>query len=170
MPYYLTLPSIGLAWLAGWAIASSGSNGGRVRMAVLGLAAAYFVGNAAGIQSQTRWFQTRSQRMHMVMEGVAAAVAAHPGDAIALEGVDDELYQTGFDGHPFLLVGAERVSRVAGDISPDDLRSAVAGGQHARAGDCRGRRDPRRHRGWKLTAAQSGCRCSDRSSAPIHAQ
>jgi hypothetical protein len=128
MPYYLTLPSIGLAWLAGWAIASSGSNGGRVRMAVLGLAAAYFVGNAAGIQSQTRWFQTRSQRMHMVMEGVAAAVAAHPGDAIALEGVDDELYQTGFDGHPFLLVGAERVWRVPGDISPDDLRSAVAGG------------------------------------------
>jgi hypothetical protein len=128
MPYYLTLPSIGLAWLAGWAIAGNWSNGGLSRVAVLALAAAYFVGNAAGIESQTRWFESRSQRMHKVVEGVAAEVAAHPGDAIALQGVDDELYQTGFEGHPFLLVGAERVLRVPGDISPDDLRNAVARG------------------------------------------
>jgi hypothetical protein len=130
MPYYLTLPSIGLAWLAGWAIArgwrAGGWRAGRLtRVAVLGLAAAYFVGNAAGIQAQTRWFQTRSQRMHKVVEGVAAAVAAHPGDAIALEGVDDELYQTGFDDHPFLLVGAERVWRVPAAFSPEDGHTRV---------------------------------------------
>ncbi len=126
--YYLTIPSIGLAWLAGWGIVRGWTAGGLTRVAVLGLAAAYFVGNAAGIEAQTRWFQSRSQRMRKVVEGVGAAVAAHPGDAIALEGVDDELYQTGFDDHPFLLVGAERVWRVPADISLEDLRAAVAAG------------------------------------------
>jgi hypothetical protein len=127
-PYYLTLPSIGLAWLAGWAIARGWLKGDLARVAALGLAAAYFVGNAAGIQSQTRWFESRSQRMHKVVEGLAAAAASHPGDAIALEGVDEELYQTGFDSHPFLLVGVERVGRVPQDIAPEDLRNAVAAG------------------------------------------
>ncbi len=60
---------------------------------------------------------------------MAAAAAAHPGDALALQGVDDELYQTGFDGHPFLLVGVERVWRVPGDISADDLARAVGAGR-----------------------------------------
>jgi hypothetical protein len=133
MPYYLTLPSIGLAWLAGAAIvrgwsAGGWGAGGWTRWAAIGLAAAYFLGNAAGIEAQTRWFQFRSQRMHRVVEGVAAAVASHPGDAIALEGVDDELYQTGFDDHPFLLVGAERVWRRPAGPSPEDLRTAVAQG------------------------------------------
>jgi hypothetical protein len=126
--YYLTLPSIGLAWLAGWAIARGWAKGGFTRVAVAGLAAAYFAGNAAGIEAQTRWFQSRSERIHKVVEGVGTAEAAHPGDAIALEGVDDDLYQSGFDGHPFLLVGAERVWRVPAEISLDDLRVAVASG------------------------------------------
>lgn len=126
--YYLTIPSIGLAWLAGWAIAAGWKGGGFARIAVVALAAVYFAGNAAGIESQTRWFEARSRRIHKVVEGVAEAAAAHPGDAIALQGVDDELYHSGFDGHPFLLVGAERVWRVPGDISAEDLHTAVAGG------------------------------------------
>jgi hypothetical protein len=126
--YYLTLPSIGLAWLAGWAIARGWATGGFTRVAVLGMAAAYFLGNAAGIQAQTRWFQSRSRHMRTVVDGVGAAAMAHPGDAIALQGVDEELYQSGFDSHPFLLVGAERVWRVPADISAEDLRDAVAKG------------------------------------------
>jgi hypothetical protein len=129
MSYYLTVPSIGLTWLAGWAIVRAWSEGGFGRMAVIGLAAAYFAGSAAGIDAQTRWFRQRSDRMHSVVEGVGAAAAAHPGTAIALEGVDDELYQTGFESHPFLLVGVDRVWRVPGDISPEDLRAAADKGQ-----------------------------------------
>ena len=125
--YYLTIPSIGLAWLAGWAIAAGWKGGGFARIAVVVLAAVYFAGNAAGIESQTL-VRGSFAAHHKVVEGVAEAAAAHPGDAIALQGVDDELYHSGFDGHPFLLVGAERVGRVPGDISAEDLHTAVAGG------------------------------------------
>jgi hypothetical protein len=114
-PYYLTLPTIGLAWLAGWGIARAWATGERARLASLALASVYVTVSAAGIQAQTRWFQTRSNRMHEVVEAVAAEAAAHPGAAIALQGVDDELYQTGFEDHPFRLVGADHVWRVPQD-------------------------------------------------------
>lgn len=132
--YYLTIPSIGLAWLAGWAIVRGWNMGGFARLAVLGLAAIYFVGNAAGIEAQTRWFQTRSRHMRRLVEEVGAVAAAHPGDAIVLTGpqsqaIDEELSHAGFEGHPFLLVGAERVWRMPGDISPEDLRTAIANGR-----------------------------------------
>jgi len=127
-PYYLTLPSIGLAWLGGWAIARAWTLKGRVRWTAAAFVMIYFLGNAAGIQAQTRWFEVRSQRMRRVMQSVASTTASHPGDTIALEGVDEDLYQTGFDSHPFLLAGAERVLRVPHDISPDGLRTAVAQG------------------------------------------
>lgn len=131
--YYLTIPSIGLAWLAGWAIVRGWNTGGIARLAAIGLAAIYFVGNAAGIEAQTRWFQTRSQHMRRLVEDVGAVAAAHPGDAIVLEGsqhqaIDEELSHAGFEGHPFLLVGAERVWRMPDDISPEDLRTAIANG------------------------------------------
>lgn len=116
-PYYLTLPTAGLAWLAGWAVARAWTAGGWPRLAGAGLAAAYVVISAAGIDAQTRWFETRSNRMREVVEAVAAVSAAHPGAAIALKGVDDELYQAGFEDHPFQLVGAERVWRVPQDTA-----------------------------------------------------
>lgn len=107
--YYLTLPSIGLAWLGGWAVASAWKDGGAVRLGALALAGLYFAGSAAGINAQTRWFKLRGERMRMVMEGVAATVTAHPGVGIALEGVDAELQAAGFEDHPFRLVGAAQV-------------------------------------------------------------
>ncbi len=113
-PYYLTLPMIGLAWLAGWAILRA-----RSRPAAYILAALYLIISGAGIQAQTRWFQARSNRMRQVVESAAAEAAAHPGAAIALQGVDDELYQTGFEDHPFRLVGAAQVWRIPQDISAD---------------------------------------------------
>lgn len=128
-PYYLTVPSIGLAWLAGWGISRGWDGGGRVRLAVLALATVFLVVSGAGIEAQTRWFQARANRMRQVVEAVAAEAGAHPGTAIVLEGVDDELYNAGFESHPFLLAGAERVWRVPEDISEAELRAAVAKGE-----------------------------------------
>lgn len=116
-PYYLTLPMAGFAWLAGWGIAEAWSTKGWPRVAATGLAGVFFAISAAGIEAQTRWFEARSNRMQEVMETVGAVAAQHPGLGIALRGVDDELYQAGFEDHPFRLVGAERVWRVPQDAA-----------------------------------------------------
>ncbi len=136
-PYYLTLPSVGLAWLAGWGVAKAWANGGFLKVATAALALVYLVPSAAGIQAQTRWFHDRSQRMRSVIEGVSTIAAAHLGTAIALEGVNDELYQAGFDAHPFPLFGLEQVRQFPGEISAEDLRAAVASGK-ARVLEIRG--------------------------------
>ncbi len=127
MFYYLTLPSIGLAWLAGWAVSSAYNSGPGLRIAAVGLAAIYCAVSAAGIDAEVRLYAVRGQRMHAVMEGVAAAVAAHPGNTIALEGADTQLVNSGFKDRPFRLVGAPQVS-----LLPDGaeaLPAQVASGQ-----------------------------------------
>jgi hypothetical protein len=121
--YYLTLPSIGLAWLGGWAIAEAWHSPRAWRAAATALAAVYLLGSAAGINAQTRWYKLRGERMHMLVEAVAATAAAHPGDAIALLGVDDELYESGFQDNPFRLVGAAQVQRL--DHAPEEVATRV---------------------------------------------
>lgn len=136
-PYYLTLPSVGLAWLAGWGVARAWANGGMMKLAAGALALAYLVPSAAGIQAQTRWFHDRSQRMRSVIEGMSTIASAHPGTEIVLEGVDDELNQAGFDAHPFSLFGLDHVRQFPVEISAEDLRVAVASGR-ARVLEIRG--------------------------------
>ena len=135
--YYLTIPSIGLAWLAGWAIVRAWEAKGFARLAAAGLAAAYFVGSAAGVEAQTRWFARRAQRIHAVYDGVAAAAAAHPSDAVVLEGVDEELYQSGIYAHPFLLVPLDRVWVVPKDVDEQGAHALAAQGR-ARVLEVRG--------------------------------
>ena len=110
MFYYLTLPSIGLAWLAGWAVASAYNSGPGLRAAAVALAVIYFTASVAGIDAEVRLYAQRGQRMRAVMEAVAAAMAAHPGDAVVLQGADTQLVNSGFEDRPFRLVGAPRVS------------------------------------------------------------
>jgi hypothetical protein len=115
MFYYLTLPSIGLAWLAGWAIASGYHAGRGPRVLAIALAAIYFTASVAGVEAEVRSYAVRGQRMRTVMEGVAAVVAAHPGNAVALEGADTQLVNSGFGDRPFRLVGAPQVWLLADD-------------------------------------------------------
>lgn len=128
-PYYLTIPSIGLAWLGGFAMVRAWRGSTPARIAAVALPAVYLIVSAGGIQAQTHWFQQRAGRMHAVVNGVAAEAAAYPGIPIVLEGVDDDLYQSGFESHPFLVAGVERVFRTPEDISEAGLRAAVAQGQ-----------------------------------------
>ncbi|SRR5579884_260642 len=120
--YYLTLPAIGLAWLGGWAIKSAWRAGWVWRGAAAAIAGLYVLGCAAGVNAQTRWFQSRAARMHQLVDAVAAEAAAHPGAAIAVQGVDDELYESGFRDDPFRLVGA---ARVAANVSIPDGSGTV---------------------------------------------
>jgi hypothetical protein len=137
MPYYLTIPSMGLAWLAGWGIVSAWNRARTLRLAALALAAVYFIFSAAGISAQTGWFQRRGERMRMVMTAVGHIVAEHPGFAVALKGVDSELFDAGFENGPFRLIGAQQVWLTPDTnlnapsyfrVSPEELRAGIAAG------------------------------------------
>ena len=111
--YYVTLPSLGLAWLAGWAVASALDATGRIgalaKVLAIALAGAYLVGSVYEGRLYTRWVYARSNRLRIVVEGVEAAARNRPGVAVLLYGVDNELFGSGFQDGPFRLIGVENV-------------------------------------------------------------
>ena len=59
-------------------------------------------------------------------DGIACLLDAQwspRGDAIAVLGVDDELYESGFEDNPFRLVGAVQVQRL--DHAPEEAAARV---------------------------------------------
>jgi len=117
-PYYLTLPFIGLAWLAGWGICSALEAGGPIRALVMAVGITYILASVAGIEAQTKWFAGRAERMRIVVGAVKNAASPHPESLIVLAGVDQELLDSGIEDNPFRLVGAERVALAPGTPAP----------------------------------------------------
>lgn len=107
--YYLTVPGMGLAWLAGWALMSAWSgewsSGWTARAVSLALAAIYVAGSLAEIDGVTSWWLRTTSRMRITYRAAAAVEAKYPGSALLLTGVDDELFLTGFRDDPFQLAG-----------------------------------------------------------------
>lgn len=103
--YYLTVPLAGLAWLGGWAIVSAWHAGGTLRGLTVILAAAYFAGSIAETNAVTHWYLERSSRLRTVVFEVADVKREHPGSAVLLLGVDNPLFQSGFQDDPFRLIG-----------------------------------------------------------------
>ncbi len=120
--YYVTLPSLGLAWLAGWAIASAlgatGRLGALAKVLVIALAAAYVIGSIFHARLYSGWLYARSNRLRIVVEGVEAATRDRPGFAVLLSGVDNDLFGSGFQDNPFRLIGVDKIYLV-----PDSEKS-----------------------------------------------
>jgi len=109
MEYYLTIPLAGLAWLGGWAVVTAWRAGWTGRAVALVLMATYLFESARQIDAGTLWYRERTDRMRVLVLGVKQAAAAHPGAAILLDGVDQDLYDSGFVDEPFRLFGAKQV-------------------------------------------------------------
>jgi len=117
--YYLTIPVLGLAWLAGWSIVSAWSVTGAGRLTMTGqalaravsviLVAAYLAGSIHEIDVATAWIYEHTDRIRVLLEAVDSTVRRHPGTAIVLSGVDQELFQIGFQDNPFRLYGVQHV-------------------------------------------------------------
>ena len=108
-PYYLTLPTIGLAMLSGCALASAwrGASGWRVAGALV--AAAYFAISLPGARQNVRWWYERSRKVESMVRGVVRARELHPGKAILLTGVTEELFGGGILDSAFSAVGVSQV-------------------------------------------------------------
>lgn len=115
MEYYLYLPTIGLAWIGGAAVA-------RYRAAWAFIAVYLFIMiPQAWIDS--RWNYDLTQRLHTMMETVEHA----PRDkAVLLTGVDDDIQHHAIDQKPFVLVGR---SDVYTTLSPGVVTHAIDAGQ-----------------------------------------
>ncbi len=107
--YYLTLPTIGLAMLGGWAVASAGSGRWPARFAAVLLPAAYLTGVIPDVRESVSWRHHISLRIEQMVAGVAAARKIHPGKTILLNGVDNELFWHAIIDRPFRLLGLENI-------------------------------------------------------------
>jgi hypothetical protein len=115
--YYLALPGIGLAWVGGWAVASGVKSGGPARAAAVVLAGAYWAGSVVEAHKIQDWHLRVTSRLRILMRGVERSAAAHPGSALVLQGVDEELFLSSFLDDPFRLVGIRRVHVAAANAT-----------------------------------------------------
>jgi hypothetical protein len=123
--YYLTLPALGIAWLGGWAIAAAWRTGMAARYVALLLASMYLSGSIAEIDAQTRWYYDHTVRIRDLVLAAREQMRSYPASVLLLHGVDNELFQSGFQDDPFRLVGATRVYLTPGSekgiVAREDL-------------------------------------------------
>ena len=123
--YYASIAELGLAWLAGWAMVVAWRSGWLPRAFAVALAAASLAGSIREDDAYARWYYQRSIRMEALFFGVQNTLHAHPRNAIILKGVDNDLFQTGFQDDPFRLLGFPKVYLVpggeAGIVARQDL-------------------------------------------------
>ncbi len=125
--FYLTLPLLGLAWLGGWGIVCGWRAGGTVRAASL-LIATLFIGiSIVEAERFSRWYQERSANLRTVVLGIRDSAQGHPGRAFLLQGVDDNLFQSGFQENPFRLFDVEKVYLIPGSEQGIEARADLGG-------------------------------------------
>ncbi len=125
--YYASLAELGLAWLAGWAMVVAWRAGWLIRGFAVVLAAASLTGSLREDDAYTRWYYRRSIRMETLFVGIQDALRAHPGSALILHGVDNDLFQTGFQDEPFRLLGFPKVYLAPGGEAGIDAREDLGG-------------------------------------------
>jgi hypothetical protein len=107
--YYVFLPLIGLAMLGGWAFVSEWRRGAAGKAGALALASLYIFMTTPEAIAAARWNYDRTVPVKRLVDGVAAASELHPGKAILLDGVDNDLFWNGILDHPFRLLHIDQV-------------------------------------------------------------
>ena len=103
--YYLAGPEAGLAWLGGWALVAAWKTGVPARAAAAALVALYLVNAIPAITLGTAWYLEHTSRMRLAFRGMEEAAAEHPDTIVIFRGVDNDLFQTGFQDNPYFLAG-----------------------------------------------------------------
>jgi hypothetical protein len=107
--YYVTVPGIGLGWLAGWAMVSAWRSGVLARTVVVLIAGAYAAGSIAEIDRIAAWQMDVTARMRVLLRALEGTTAEYPGTALVLTGVSEDLFLAGFRDDPFRLLGIHEV-------------------------------------------------------------
>lgn len=112
--YYLAVPSLGLAAIAGSAVALS-LRAGWLARALCFVAVAFHLYLAVPFnRATTVWHFERGLRIRSLVEGLERAHQLHPGRLIALAGIDSELFWAGYFDRPYFLYGLTETCLVPG--------------------------------------------------------
>lgn len=126
--YYLTIPFVGIAGLAGYAIACGWALRGRfrpwIRVAATMTVVGYLSVSIKATDFAAHWWYARSKRVEHAFDAVRSAYAQHPDRVILLADVDHDLFWSCVIYRPFRLVGITDVYLAPGS----DLRGKMDDG------------------------------------------
>jgi hypothetical protein len=103
--YYLAAPLAGLAWLGGWALVAACRSGRATGLIAAGCLTLYLANALPAIRENSEWYQERTSQMRLVFRGMEEAAYEHPGVVAIFNGMDNDLFQTGFQDNPYRLAG-----------------------------------------------------------------
>lgn len=107
--YYPALPSIGIAMLAAYAIASAFQQGLTLRMAASALLVSFLIESIPSARGGAVWQKNRSERVRDLILPTATIARAHPDKLILLDGIGDDLYGAALVDNPFEFLGLRNV-------------------------------------------------------------
>lgn len=107
--YYLSIPTIGLAALAAWALSSALRKHWIPGLAAAAAGILYLASSLPVARAVARWHFDRGRAVQTLALGVARAHQLHPGKLILVNGVTNELFWAGVYDRPFRLFGAQEV-------------------------------------------------------------
>ncbi len=90
--YYLTTPTIGLAMLAAWALATAWRSRWFYKAAAVMLAAVYLASSLPVARSVTEWNYRFSRSARSLVHGLMRARELHPGKIILLTGLNSDQF------------------------------------------------------------------------------
>jgi hypothetical protein len=107
--YYLTLPTIGLAWLAARGVESAFRRHVALGVGSVVLVGGYLVTSSLMARGVVKFHRERSRAVRAFVEGVREVRSLHPDDAILIAGVGSALYWAGVNDNPFAVLGIRNV-------------------------------------------------------------
>lgn len=107
--YYLTVPLLGPAMLAGWAAVSGWRAGMFARTASVALVAAYLCVAIPVARVNAVSFADRSHRIETVLRSIVQANQKTPGRTIVLKGLDFDMFWSAIVHRPLRLYGIDDV-------------------------------------------------------------
>lgn len=107
--YYLFLPMIGLAMIAGWGLALAWERAGVARIAAVVLCLAYLLPSAVMARGMTIQYFLQSRRGRTFVRSLAYVHQVHPAKTVVVRHIDDELFWAAWYDNPFQLFGMKKV-------------------------------------------------------------
>jgi hypothetical protein len=122
--YYVTVPALGLAILAGWALSRAR---GATLVAAGALTVLYLTLSIQDTEVAERYFYNRSRRIKYLVTALESLPKAEASKKIILAGVDNDLFWIGFLEDPFRLLGITDIYLLPGSEKAIDTHPEWGG-------------------------------------------